>query len=108
MIVFKESDFTLKPLYSLSLPISSNDNLYNNKFEPWNMGAETNFSLKEDFFNQINKKNNDYSSIKIIKFLLLLISFSFLNSSKNDTSLLLAFISSSTIATLRKLPIMPP
>ena len=24
MIVFKESDFTLKPLYSLSLPISSN------------------------------------------------------------------------------------
>lgn len=50
-----------------TLPISSNDNLYNNKFEPWNMGAETNFSLKEDFFNQINKKNNDYSSIKIIK-----------------------------------------
>lgn len=50
-----------------TLPISSNENLYNNKFEPWNMGAETNFSLKEDFFNQINKKNNDYSSIKIIK-----------------------------------------
>lgn len=50
-----------------TLSISSNDNLYNNKFEPWNMGAETNFSLKEDFFNQINKKNNDYSSIKIIK-----------------------------------------
>lgn len=67
LYISNEKNFINNEYMLNTLSISSNDNLYNNKFEPWNMGAETNFSLKEDFFNQINKKNNDYSSIKIIK-----------------------------------------
>lgn len=67
LYISNEKNFINNEYMLNTLSISSNDNLYNNKFEPWNMGAETNFSLKEDFFNQINKKNNEYSSIKIIK-----------------------------------------
>lgn len=67
LYISNEKNFINNEYMLDTLSISSNDNLYNNKFEPWNMGAETNFSLKEDFFNQINKKNNEYSSIKIIK-----------------------------------------
>lgn len=43
--------------------ISFDDDLYVNKFEPWNQGAEINFSLQEDFFNKKMKnepKNDDY------------------------------------------------
>lgn len=69
-LAFSDDNDIPETILFKTINLEETDDLYINRFEPWNLGAETDFSLEEDFFKQINAKKEENSEYQTRDFVI--------------------------------------